>query len=135
MIYLEKLILTTEASDVFNQYNSTKSLLEWLGLLLLTTFIIVSCYFTTRFVANKRLRPMKHSNFKVIDTYCITQNKYMQLLQIGTRYIVIAITKDNITFIGDLAEDEILYREESGMKKEKEISFKKILSDLTGKNK
>lgn len=132
MLYLEQIIPTTEASGSLPHYNSTKSWFELLGLLLLFIFIILGCYFTTRFVANKQLKQMKHSNFKVIDTYRVTQNKYMQLVQIGTRYVVIAISKENITFITELTEDELLYHGES---EKKEVSFTQILSDLAGKNK
>jgi len=69
----------------------------------------------------------------VIDTYRITQNKFLQLVQIGTRYVVISITKENITFITEVSEDELKFKEETEVKKE--INFKQILSELTGKNK
>lgn len=133
MYFLSKIYLATEADKPLPGYSSTKSWFELIGLLLLFIFIVVVCYFTTRLVANKQLKQMKHSNFKVIDTYRITQNKFLQIIQIGTRYVVISITKDNITFISELSEEELLYKGEGEVKKE--INFKQILSEMTGKNK
>ncbi|WP_312371308.1 flagellar biosynthetic protein FliO [Lachnoclostridium sp.] len=135
MYSIFQIILATEANPSLpgSGYNSNNSWLELFGLLLLFIFIVVGCYFTTRFVANKQLKQIKHSNFKVIDTYRITQNKFLQLVQIGTRYVVISITKENITFITEVSEDELKFKEETEVKKE--INFKQILSELTGKNK
>ncbi len=133
MCSLSQIIVATEADSSLPVYNSSKSWFELLGLLLLFIFIVVGCYFTTRFVANKQLRQKKYNNFKVIDTYRITQNKFLQIVQIGTRYVVISITKDNISFIAEVYEEELLHKEETEAKKE--INFKQILSEMAGKNK
>ncbi len=133
MYSLSMIILATEADSSLPNYNSTKGWFELFGLLLLFIFIVIGCYFTTRFVANKQMKQLKHSNFKVIDTYRITQNKFLQIVKIGTRYVVISITKDNITFITELSEEELSYKGETEVKKE--VNFKQILSELTGKNK
>ncbi|ABX43061.1 flagellar biosynthetic protein FliO [Lachnoclostridium phytofermentans] len=135
MYSIFQIILATGAYSSLpgSGYNSNKSWLELIGLLLLFSFIVIGCYLTTKFVANKQLKQVKHSNFKVIDTYRITQNKFLQLVQIGTRYVVISITKENITFIAELSEDELKFKEDTEVKKE--INFKQILSELTGKNK
>ncbi|WP_051650840.1 flagellar biosynthetic protein FliO [Lachnoclostridium phytofermentans] len=133
MYSLVQIFLATEANSPLPGYDPIKSWFELFGLLLLFIFIVVGCYFTTKLVANKQLKQLKHSNFKVIDTYRITQNKFLQIIQIGTRYVVISITKDNITFITELSEEELLYKGEAEVKKE--INFKQILSEMTGKNK
>lgn len=135
MYSISQIVFATEAplSLPGSGFNSNKSWFELFGLLLLFIFIVVGCYFTTKFVANKQLKQIKHSNFKVIDTYRITQNKFLQLVQIGTRYVVISITKENINFITEISEDELKFKEDTEVKKE--INFKQILSELTGKNK
>lgn len=88
-------------------YKTSDSLLELLGLILLLIIILVAAYYTTRFVAKIKLGKLQHSNFEVIDTYRINQSKALQIVKIGTRYVVIAIGKDSVSFIMELQETEL----------------------------
>lgn len=105
-----------------------QSIVEFVFLLVVFFLILVACVFTTRFVAGRQMQRGRNSNFKPIETYQVAQNRYLQLVQIGTRYFVISVTKDNISFICELKEDEFEPKEETNTGFSK--SFKDILSDL-----
>ena len=100
------------------------------SILLLGIFalVLVACVFTTRFVAGRQMQRGRSSNFKPIETYQITQNRYLHLVQIGTRYFVVSVTKENISFIAELSEEELSLRTETPKKGPR--SFKDILSDF-----
>lgn len=83
------------------------NILQLFGLILVFILILVVTYYTTKFVGGVKMGITKSSNFKVIETFKLTQNKYLQLIQVGTRYFVIAVSKDNITFMTELKDDEI----------------------------
>ena len=104
-----------------------KSILELIFLLIMFAFVLVACVVTTRFVAGRQIQRRRDSNFKPLDTYQIAQNRYLQLVQIGTRYFVISVSKDSVGFIAELKEEELTKKDfEDGKPK----SFKEILSDL-----
>ena len=104
------IILTAGMSNIDN-------LLQLLGVSILFIFILVITYYTTKFVGGAKLSITKNSNFKVLETYKIAQNKYLQLIQIGTRYFVISVSKDDIRFLTELSENEILKQDDIKLQK------------------
>lgn len=88
--------------------SETNNVLQMIGIFIVFILILVVTYYTTKFVGGVKMGVNKNSNFKVIETYRVTQNKYLQLVQIGTRYVVIAVSKDNISFITELKEDDLI---------------------------
>lgn len=84
------------------------NILELFGLIVVFILILIVTYYTTKFVGGVKIGVTKNSNFKVLETYKLSQNKYLQLIQVGNRYFVIAVSKDNISFMTELKEDEIL---------------------------
>ncbi|QHQ62087.1 flagellar biosynthesis protein FliO [Anaerocolumna sedimenticola] len=118
------IILTAGMSNLDN-------LLQLLGVSILFIFILVITYYTTKFVGGAKLNITKNSNFKVLETYKIAQNKYLQIIQIGTRYFVISVGKDDIRFLTELNENEILKQDDLKLQKNNftdifNISLKKI---------
>lgn len=103
-----------------------KNILELIMLLGIFALVLVACVFTTRFVAGHQMQRGRNGNFKPIETYQIAQNRYLHLVQIGTRYFVVSVTKENISFIAELKEEEIVATPE----KVAQRSFKEILSEF-----
>ena len=105
--------------------SGVESVLKLIGLIILCVIIIAASYFTTRFVGKRQSGAGGESNFKSLDIYRINQNKYLQLIAVGTRYFVIAVSKDNVQLIAELDEDDITY-----WRSEKKVSFKDIMSKV-----
>ncbi len=104
-----------------------EGIFELIVLLGIFALVLVACVWTTRFVAGRQMQRGRSGNFKPIETYQITQNRYLHLVQIGTRYFVVSVTKENISFIAELKEEELVARpEKSGPQR----SFKEILSEF-----
>ena len=70
------------------------------------------------------------SNIKVIETYKITTNKYIQIVKIAGEYMAIAISRDNITFLCKLDEENINTMPAKAMEF---ASFKDILAKVKNK--
>ena len=43
----------------------------------------------------------------MIETFKIAPNKYIQIIQLGDRYYSIGVTKENITFLTALEEEQL----------------------------
>lgn len=116
-------ILTTKTSELSSGW-------QLVGVFILFIFILGATYLTTKIVGGVKLNQIKNSNFQVIETYRITQNKYLQLVKVGTRYLVLGISKDNVNFITELKEDEIL---NFGQMAKAKVNFSDIMSKLTNR--
>ena len=111
--------------------NSIQSLFELFGLILIFVIVLVVCYYTTRFVAGRQLVQKKMGNFEVVETFAIAQNKYLQLIRMGNKYVVISVSKDVISYITEISENEVCQIQNSTSESGK--SFKELLSGLTKK--
>ena len=111
--------------------NSMQSLFELLGLILIFVIVLVVCYYTTRFVAGRQLVQKKIGNFDTVETFPLAQNKYLQLIRMGNKYVVISVTKDSVSYITELDENEVCQIQKSTSVSGK--SFKEVLSGLSKK--
>ena len=84
-----------------------ESFTQFLTVILVFLLVLALTYFTTRFVGNYQKARSVNRNFEVIETYRITNGKYLQIVKIGEKYMVIGIGKDNITSICELSADDI----------------------------
>ena len=70
-------------------------------------------------------------NFEIVETFPIAQNKYLQLIRMGNKYVVISVAKDAVNVIAELDEAEICQVQKDVSVSGK--SFREILSGLTKK--
>ncbi len=106
--------------------NGINSFAQFLTVLLIFVGVLALTYFTTRWVASYQKGKMMSGNIQVLETFKITQNKYIQIVRIGEHYYAIAIGKDDITMLGELKEEEIHIQEDTGMPK---MDFKQLLEN------
>ena len=121
------------ATDFLNKDSSSgvTSVLKLVGLIILCILIIAASYFTTRFVGQRQLKGSAKSNFRNIDIFRISTNKYLQIVEIGERYFCIAVSKDNITLITELNKEDIKNFPPAPGEK----SFKECMSEMLNKKK
>ena len=114
-------------TDVLNKESGgINSIFKLIGLIILCILIIVASYYTTKCVGKKQLGTGKASNFRSIDVFRVTPNKYLQIVEIGERYFCIAVTKEAITVVCELQKDDIKhFPQQQGPK-----SFKECMSDI-----
>ncbi|BCJ95233.1 hypothetical protein acsn021_28020 [Anaerocolumna cellulosilytica] len=108
------------------------SLLQLLGVSILFVGILAITVLTTKFVGGVKMGMTKNSNFKVIETFKVTQNKYLQLVQIGKRYFVIAVGKDEMNVVAELQESDVTIIKTD---KQQGYNFKEIIQAAMTKSK
>lgn len=97
---------------------------QFVTVLLIFIAVLGLTYFTTRWTANYQKSKLYSQNIQVIETFRLTQNKYLQIVRVGQRYLVLALSKESVTMLTELTEEEIeLVKEEAGGM----VSFKDIL--------
>jgi flagellar protein FliO/FliZ len=91
---------------------------------LLVVFVLVLALtaFTTKWISGYQKRQNAGSNIEVVETGRIANNKYVQIVRVGEKYLVIAVCKDTVTLLGEISKEEL---KASG--KSQGILFKDIL--------
>ncbi|QOR35355.1 flagellar biosynthetic protein FliO [Clostridium sp. 'deep sea'] len=72
-------------------------------------------YFFKRFAANGKLSLNKSKYIESIDRYIITNDKWLEIIKIGDKNLLIAITPQGVHELRELDEEDLheIYREEN----------------------
>ena len=89
---------------------------QLITLLIIFIFVLAVTYYVTRFVGNYQKNKLSGSNINILDTMRIANNKYIQIVKIGSRVFAIAVAKDTVSYLCELDEDELIYKESSSGK-------------------
>ena len=106
-----------------------ESFTQFLTVILVFVFVLGLTYLTTRFVGSYQKTKSAGRNFEVIETCKITNGKYLQIVRVGEKYVVIGIGKDSITSICELSAEDI---KEAAEPKVEDFSFGSILDKARG---
>ena len=102
-----------------------EALVQLITLVLIFALVLGLTYFVTRFVGNYQKNKLTGTNISVIETIRISSSKYIQLIQIGSRYFAIAVCKDTVTLIGEIEQDDLVLTDNTTQVQSE--SFKTIL--------
>lgn len=80
---------------------------QFLMVILLLVFVVFLAYASTRIVGMFNKRQELQSNIKVIETFRITSNKYLQIVKVADKCMVIGVSKDSIVHLTDLSKEDI----------------------------
>ena len=89
---------------------------QLLTLLRIFIFVLAVTYYVTRFVGNYQKNKLSGSNINILETMRIANNKYIQIVKIVSRVFAIAVAKDTVSYLCELDEDELIYKESSSGK-------------------
>lgn len=109
------------------------SFIQLVWVLLIFIFVLIVTYFVTKWIAGYQKGRTYNKNLKIIDTIKLTTNKYIQIVEVGDEYLVIAIGKDEITLLTKLTKEQLEIRPEDSLLPEyKDVgeSFADVLEKL-----
>jgi flagellar protein FliO/FliZ len=129
-IKIEDLNKAPSSQSTPESFSTTDNVLQLLGLVLLLIIILIAAYYTSKFVGRYKMGQFKDSNIKVIEAYRISTNKMLQIVKISNKYVVLGISKDNITYITELDESDILTHE---INEGEKPSFRHIFEKIKAK--
>lgn len=96
---------------------------QFITLLLIFVLVLGLTYVTTRVAGGYKKQQMQGKNIRIMETVSISASKYLQIVQVGRRYFLIAVCKDTVTYLSELNEDDLDFSENPGTGE----SFKSIL--------
>lgn len=88
--------------------DSVSSVAQLLTVALIFLFVLVITWFTTRFIAGYQKNRLQTGNMELVESLRISNTKYLQIVRVGKRYVMMAVCKDSVTFLTELSEDELI---------------------------
>ena len=80
---------------------------QFITVLLIFVAVLGVTAWTTRWIANYQTRQSANENIQVIETTRIANNKYIQIIRAGGKYMVIAVCKDTVTMLGEIPGEQL----------------------------
>lgn len=84
----------------------TDSYLQFITVLILFVFVLVITYATTGWIAGYQKNKAVCGNLEVMETLRITNNKYIQIVRAGSKYLVIAVGKEEVHMLTELSDED-----------------------------
>lgn len=89
--------------------SSIKNFFQLIGVLIIFLFVLIITYITTKWIAKYQQGMVNNKNIQVIETFRVTNNKYIQIVEIGTKYLAIAVCKDSIQVLTELEKEQLIW--------------------------
>lgn len=116
-------------------FSGWESFFQLIGVLLIFLFVLAITYLTTRWIGKYQQGMMQNKNIQVVETFRVSNNKFIQIIQVGKKYLVISVCKDVVNILTELTEEELVWKpsqeEDRGVKVNE--SFQEILGRLRDK--
>ena len=103
--------------------HSLSDIAQFFTVLIVFIFVLALSMFCAKWVGNYQKAQLSGGSAEVIETIRIAQGKWLQIIRIGSKYKVIAVSRDNVTYLGDVDESDIKKTDP-----EEKKSFSEILS-------
>lgn len=113
------MVLLTQGSGAYAQF---------ITVLLLFVAVLGITAVVTKWMANYQKQQSSNENIEVIETARIANNKYIQIIRAGGKYMAIAVCKDTVTMLGEIPEDTL-----KEMKPMQGFSFKELFDKAVNK--
>lgn len=83
------------------------SYLQFITVLILFVFVLAITYLVTRWIAKYQKGKAIAGNLEIIETCRIASNKYIQIVRAGSKYLVIAVGKDEVHMLSELSGEQL----------------------------
>lgn len=112
-----------------------ESLIQLIVVLIIFIFVLAMTVITTRFIGGYQKLKMSNKNMQLIETLRLSNTKYVALMKVGNKYVVIGVGKDEINRIIELDENDIpdVQLEDEGKPDRMTEGFQNILERLKNK--
>lgn len=105
------------------------NILQLLAAIIVFVLVLFVTYYVTKWIARSGVIQPNSKNIKVIESFKIAPNKYIQIVKLGSKFYSIGVTKENITFLAELEEEQLdLIKQDETIQN---MSFKDVLGKVS----
>ena len=107
-----------------------ESVVQLITVLLIFVFVLTVTWVSTKYLAGMQKDRYKTGNMELIETLRISNNKYMQIVRVGSKDYCMAVCKDTVTMLGEIRKEEMIFSENNA---NINVDFHKILESMKQK--
>lgn len=85
---------------------NASSVAQLFTVLVLFILVLVATYYVTKWIAKYQKGSTFTANMEIMETCRLSTTKYLQIVRVVNKYMVIAVCKDTVTVLTELSEDE-----------------------------
>ena len=86
----------------------TDSYVQFVTVLFLFVFVLAVTAFVTRWIGRyQRNSSSAGTNMELVEALRLSNNKYVQIVRIGRKYLALAVCKDTVTMLSEIPEEEL----------------------------
>lgn len=112
-------------------FSAAAGIFRFIVLFLVFIGVLVAAFYFTRWYAKSGLVKRGPGNIQVVETYQFAPGKVIYIVKIGSRFVSIMTSKDNIVKLMELSEDEIKLVETQPVGTGTgETSFKEVMGNM-----
>ena len=109
---------------------SMNSYLQFMTVLIPFVFVLGITWFVTKWIGGYQKTMSRNVNIEVVETFHLANNKYIQIIRVGKKYLAVAIGKDSVTMLTEVSEEDLVLSDGTdGV----QPSFKELLEKLQKK--
>lgn len=91
----------------------TDSYVQFMTILVLFVFVLGITYVVTRWIGGYQKSAASNANMEVVETLRMSNNKYVQIIRIGQKYLAVAVCKDSVTMLTEIPKEDLCLAEGS----------------------
>lgn len=127
-------ILLTKANGLNSAFSYVGMFFQLVFLIFVFLLVIFLAYYTTKIFAGAKMKTMRNSNMKIIETISIGFNN-LHILQINEKYFLISSSKEGIKYLKELDNNDIIIEDKEVILTTFEENFKSYLKKIITKEK
>ncbi|MDE7258547.1 MAG: flagellar biosynthetic protein FliO, partial [Lachnospiraceae bacterium] len=94
-------------------------------------FVLMITYWVTKWTAGYQKSQTANANMEILETIRLSNNKFVQIIRVGRKYLAVAICKDTVTMLTEIPEQDLIFSDKNFSKTQ---GFKEILEKMQKKN-
>ncbi len=110
---------------------SIDSYMQFMTVLILFLFVLLVTYWVTKWTAGYQRVKTANVNMEIVETIPLSNNKYVQIIRVGRKYLAVAICKDTVTMLSEIPEQDLVIPD---VDKSGTTGFRDILEKIQKKN-
>ena len=89
----------------------TDSYVQFMTILVLFVFVLGITYVVTRWIGGYQKSASSNTNMEIVETLRMANNKYLQIVRVGQKYLAVAVCKDSVTMLTEIPKDDLCFSE------------------------
>ncbi len=112
---------------VITEFSAITGIFRFIALFIVFIIVLVLAFYFTKWYANSGLVKKGYGNIQVVESYQLAPGKIIYIVRIGSKFVSIVTSKDNIVKLTELSEEDIELDNTSVMP---DASFKEVMGRM-----